>query len=77
MSTFAKHIADLQLLEKEKLTLVAALHLDEMQRKHTLFREGAVLALMPQTRYNEDRIQSLETRITEIMEEVQAEKCEL
>ena len=75
MVTFERYVDKLQLLEKEKLILIAASHLDGIQCKFTLFEDGHSLALRSTPGDTQSRIGHLEKSITEIMEEIQSEKC--
>jgi hypothetical protein len=83
-------IARIQKLEKEKLVIVAAEHLDKMNAKlSSSANNHGVIAVAPKMhesmtlstteesrKYNKDRITEIETGISELLDEFQALKCE-
>mmetsp|Transcript_3966 Transcript_3966/g.4049 ORF Transcript_3966/g.4049 Transcript_3966/m.4049 type:complete len:202 (-) Transcript_3966:6-611(-) len=74
--TLHKAVEQLQELEKEKLSIIAAIHMDSIQEKYNLFQQNQVCVISTSD-YNQSKIKELEEKIRHIMEDIQAEKCDL
>jgi len=79
-------ISLVQVQEQEKLTVVAAAHLDRMkealpamsvQLGRAAGAQGSSMEHVSQTAYTQKRVGEIEQRISEVMEEVAEAKCEL
>lgn len=71
----ARLIADLQNQEKEKLSLVAASHLDRIRQGFPAMTFG--VELVSNNEYATSRIFAIEQRVQELVEEIQALKHDL
>ena len=68
-------VASIQLLEKEKLTLNAAMHLDMIQAVFPTFQDNLGFIAAPD--YTVNKIKEMNERIAAILEDVQEQKCGL
>ena len=71
----ASYINSIQQLEKEKLTLYAAKHIDAIQAGSTVVQPH--ITTTAQNDYNVTTLRKLEDSITEAIEGLQSEKCDL
>lgn len=72
----AKLVGDLQALEKGKLTLVASLQLDKIQERRKI-SVNQELSLFSEPKYAQDQLKVLESKVADLIESIQAEKCDL
>ena len=63
--------------EKEKLTLVASEHLDRIVTVYPTLREHIGVEIQPDSDYVSSRIKQVEALISQHLENIQVEKCEL
>jgi hypothetical protein len=73
--TLVYYINSVQQLEKEKLTLYAAKHIDEIQAGSTVVQPH--MPTTAQNDYNASALRKLEDAISEALEGLQSEKCDL
>ena len=72
-------IGSIQEDEKEKLMLIAAQHLDKIQDSfpELKLQSNSNVTVFSQPSYNNERIQSIEVRLAEHMENLQAYKVDI
>jgi hypothetical protein len=68
-------VEKVQLLEKEKLTLYASKHIDEIQARNAELREH--FPTSPQSTYTAAALVRIENEVADLVEALQAEKSEL
>ena len=73
----AELIARVQLLEKEKLTQVAGLHLDRIRASVPAVQSGMGMELVANGSYSAERIIQLENQIRDLVEDIHSRKCDL
>ena len=74
-------VASVQGLEKEKLTLVAAQHLDKIQDKlpsvaPAMHESMTLTATTTSKKYAADKVAELEAKVSDLLDEFQALKCD-
>lgn len=71
-------VEQIQMLEKEKLILTAAIHLDQIRSKFPFITESQLGSLVND---NDEKMRCnialLDTQIIELMEQIQIAKCEM
>lgn len=78
LNVITQAVERLQELEKEKLMVTAASHMDSVQEKYNIFQNDKQdVLVLPQSGYTSNRIDLIAEEIREVMEIIQAEKCEL
>jgi hypothetical protein len=73
--TFADLIRKVQASEKEKLTLVASSHMEKIALAYPALKTH--MGIEPQPEYISKRIEEVERQISEYIENIQIEKCDL
>lgn len=73
--TFADFIRKVQEFEKEKLTLVASSHMEKIALAYPALKTH--MGIEPQPEYISKRIEEVERQISEYIENIQVEKCDL
>jgi hypothetical protein len=74
-NSLAVMVEKIQLLEKEKLTLYASKHIDEIQSRSEDLREH--FPSTPQKEYTTSALKRIEGEVADQVEALQAEKSEL
>jgi hypothetical protein len=75
-NNLSKYLSDIQQLESEKLVLVAAVHLDKIQRNYPSLQLH-IGSGNTDPNYNITKIATLQENISEIIENIIAEKTEI
>jgi len=75
-------VASVQGLEKEKLTLVAAQHLDKIQDKlpavaPAMHESMTLMATAATKKYTADQVAAIEAKVTDLLDDFQALKCDI
>ena len=79
MNNIGNVINNIQEDEKEKLIVIAALHLDKIQDKFPELKlpSNSNVTVFSQSSYNNERIQSIEAKLSEHMENLQSHKVDI
>jgi DNA repair REX1-B len=75
-------VTSVQGLEKEKLTLVAAQHLDKIQDKlpavaPAMHESMTLMATAATKKYTADQVAAIEAKVTDLLDDFQALKCDI